>query len=409
MYWASFLHIYQPPVQERWIVEKVADECYRKLVKILRENPGGRLTLNINGSLTEQFHHYGMNDILDGLRELAEEGRIEFTGSAMYHPVLPLIPEKEVRRQIRLNQEVNRKYLGEAFQPRGFFPPEMCYNRRLAEIVKEEGFSWIIADELSYNGHLARIAPGRTYSVKGLDGFGIFFKERKYSAALTYGKYRNLEEFLADLDPGYHRRETYLLTGTDGEIYGHHPQGLENLLVEAFRHPEIKTCTISELPEYFPAREEVETVAASWSTWEDELEAGIPYPQWDFPGNQLHELQWRLTNLALEAVAEAGEEEPARSQLDRGLHSCQYWWASCRQYFNVEMIEKGAAQLLEAIKSTGNTEKIREAETLAAEIGETARQWRDSGYAERLIREYQRTHEDVAHELTFGGAKTLTL
>ena len=39
MYWATFLHLYQPPVQERWIVEKVADECYRKLVRTLRETP----------------------------------------------------------------------------------------------------------------------------------------------------------------------------------------------------------------------------------------------------------------------------------------------------------------------------------------------------------------------------------
>ena len=117
-------------------------------------------------------------------------------------------------------------------------------------------------------------------------------------------------------------------------------------------------------------------------------------------------MQWRLTNLALAAVAGAGGEEPARSHLDRGLHSCQYWWASCRQYFNVEMIEKGAAELLAAVRSTGDAGKAAEAEVLAAAIGETARQWRESGYADRLIREYQRTHEEVAHELTFGGAKT---
>jgi len=404
MYWANFLHLYQPPVQERWIVEKVADECYRRLVTIMKENPRGRLTVNINGSLTEQFHLYGMHDILDGLRELAEEGRLEFTESAVYHPILPLIPEKEVRRQIRLNQETNREYLGDTYRPRGFFPPEMCYSRRLAEIVKEEGFEWIIADELSYNGRLGGVAPGRIYTLKGLGGFQIFFKERKHSAALTYGKYRNLEDFLAGTGPDY-RRETYLLTGTDGEIYGHHHAGLENLLAEAFRHPEIRTCTISELPGIFPAREKVESTAASWSTWEDELKGGIPYPQWDYPGNRLHELQWRLTKLALEAVEEAGGEEPARSQLDRGLHSCQYWWASCRQYFNVEMIEKGAEKLLEAVRNTQNAEKSAEAEKLAAEIGETARKWRDTGYAEGLIKEYQQTHKDVAHELTFGGAK----
>ena len=58
--WANFLHIYQPPTQTREIVEKVTDECYRKLVAILQRHPEAKVTLNINASLTEQLDRYGL-------------------------------------------------------------------------------------------------------------------------------------------------------------------------------------------------------------------------------------------------------------------------------------------------------------------------------------------------------------
>jgi predicted glycosyl hydrolase (DUF1957 family) len=405
MYWANFIHLYQPPTQEKRIVEKVADECYRKIIQVLLENPGGKLTVNINGSLTEQFYRYGMHAILHGFRELAEKGQIEFTGSAMYHPILPLIPEKEVRRQIKLNQEANQKYLGDIYQPKGFFPPEMCYSREVARIVKEEGFEWIIVDELSYNGRLNQVENNRTYTVEDLGNFRIFFKEREHSAALTYGKYQNITDFIQGVGPEQLAENFYLLTGTDGEIYGHHHPGLENLLSEAFRDPRINTCLISDLPSLFPEHKAVKTVAASWSAWEDELEQGIPYPQWEYPGHRLHELQWKLTDLALKVLEEAGENDPARYHLDQGLHSCQYWWASCRQYFNIEMIDKGAQRLLDAIKAKGSPEQIAEGQSLARQIKETAEEWKSTGYAEKLVRQYQHDFPDVASELTFGGVK----
>ena len=103
MHWANFVHIYQPPTQTEHIVRKVTDECYRTLVRVLDESPGARITLNVNAVLTEQLARYGLNDVIDGLRRLAERGQIEFTASAIYHPILPLIPRDEAVRQIRLN------------------------------------------------------------------------------------------------------------------------------------------------------------------------------------------------------------------------------------------------------------------------------------------------------------------
>lgn len=57
MYWSNFLHIYQPPTQSEAIVRKVTAESYRPLVRILQEFPQAKVTLNINGCLTQQLAH----------------------------------------------------------------------------------------------------------------------------------------------------------------------------------------------------------------------------------------------------------------------------------------------------------------------------------------------------------------
>ena len=100
MLWANFLHFYQPPTQTREITEKVTREAYRPIVQLLLAHPRGRITVNINGVLTEQLARWGGADVLAGLRALAERGQIEFTGSAKFHPILPLVPEAEIVRQI---------------------------------------------------------------------------------------------------------------------------------------------------------------------------------------------------------------------------------------------------------------------------------------------------------------------
>jgi len=187
MYWANFLHIYQPPTQTEEIVRKVADECYRNLVSILEKCGKGKLTLNISGILTEQLAKYGYSDIIDGLGRLAERGQIEFTGSAMYHPILPLIPEDEIRRQIELNNSTNRRFFGDVYNPAGFFPPEMCYSFDVAKIAAEFGFSWIIVDEIAYQGTVGLVDDSTVYKIGGFKDFTVYFKERPFSAGLTYG------------------------------------------------------------------------------------------------------------------------------------------------------------------------------------------------------------------------------
>jgi hypothetical protein len=409
MYWSNFLHIYQPPTQTEAVVRKVTEEGYRTLVRVLREAPGGKITLNISAVLTEQLARYGLDDVIRGLRELAERGQVEFTGSAMYHPILPLIPKEEVIRQIKLNSEANRKYFGEVYKPMGFFPPEMCYSYEVAQTVAELGFRWIIVDELSFDGRIGSVKYDRLCKIEGLGDFLVFFKERPFSAGITYGAYPSAGPFLAALE-GRLEGDNYLLTGTDGEVYGHHRPGQEKLLSEVFVRGTPRTCTISELIEHFSQVDTASPVPSSWSTWEDEMAQGIPYPQWQYPGHRLHELQWQLTDFVSQTINGAPPGAPGFSQarrlLDEGLHSCQYWWASCRPWWSVEMIQWGAQKLYAAVEVLGDTidrKRMAEASKLFKAVVSQARDWQESGEAQRLKQKYKAEHAEVSTELTFGG------
>ena len=102
VYFAFLWHIYQPPVQIAPVIKQIVNESYRPIIAALRDHPEARITLNINATLTEQLQDYGYTDIIEGLATLASRGQIEFTSSGKYHPLLPLIPEPEILRQIKL-------------------------------------------------------------------------------------------------------------------------------------------------------------------------------------------------------------------------------------------------------------------------------------------------------------------
>ncbi len=290
----------------------------------------------------------------------------------------------------------------------------MCINARdfslpkFATAVAEMGFRWVIIDEIAFGGKIGLARNDTIYSMKGLPELVVFFKERPFSAGITYGSYPGAKPFFEALKDKF-ATETYMLTGTDGEVYGHHRPGQERLLLEVFQAGNPKTCTISELLKLFTRREEVSPLPSSWSTWEDEMAQGIPYPQWNYPGHELHQLQRRLTYSVIELLNQVSQNAPAynraRYLLDEGLHSCQYWWASCRPWWDTGMIEWGAMKLRDAIGEIRDSlpaESVNKTTDLFNLIVAAARNWQESGKAKELKEQYLEQHKQVSTELTFG-------
>lgn len=407
MYWANFIHIYQPPTQSPDVLARIAHECYRPLVALLRRYPQARLTVNISGSLTELLAGHGYSDVLEGLRALGEAGQVEFTASAMYHPLLPLIPRHQIVRQIQLNTEINRHYLGEGYRPRGFFPPEMAYNFEVADVAAELGYQWLLLDEIACPPATGGSRTG-VYRHQDKPSLRLLFRERGLSDGISFGSCPTADAFLAALGDAS-RAEGYVLTATDGEVYGHHRPGQERLLEEIYSTQALPTCTLSQVLDLFPESGAVGLRECSWASAEDELREGIPYALWSYPGHELHDLQWRLAQLGLLAVSTACPDirryPKAQKLLDQGLHSCQFWWASCRPWWEPDMVLRGAKLIVEAIQALGDSvseETTILAESLYEEIEFLCQEWQAEGRPARLARDYRERHSRVVPgSLTF--------
>ena len=382
MYWANFIHIYQPPTQIPSILKRVVNESYRKILTGLLGNPQARLTLNINACLTEMLAENGYQDVINKIRTLLERGQIELTASGAYHPILPKLPREEIRRQIELNEEINRRYFGPSYQPAGFFPPEMAYNPELGQIIKELGFKWVILDEVGLNQPLN---PTKTY--QNSNGLGFFFRERSMSFKILSAQLGTAKSLIRELSPRLSKNE-YLLTAMDGETFGHHRPGLEELLWDICKEPKLPTVTISTLFDLFPEKVIVEPKDSSWALTDRNLAKEQPFARWDNPENEIQEKQWQLLNLAIKAVKK-DRQPKVRKMLDKALYSDQFWWASARPWWSLEMIEQGAKQLLEVVTSTNDKvdqETKQKAQNLYFEIITRGFEWQRSGRVEEIAR-----------------------
>jgi len=381
IYWAQLLHFYQPPTQVPSVLKKICNESYRPLLHVFEEYPNARLTINFNGVLTDMLMDCGHKDIIEGFRNLAAMGQIEFTGTGKYHPILPLIPREEVKRQIDLNSQTNRRFFGTAYAPQGFFPPEMCYSHDILRPIIKSGYHWIILGGIACP---AEWPVDIIYRVK-CDGHevAVFFRDDVLSNRISF---RNVEakEFIAHLEQWQGKRENiYVVTAMDAETYGHHIQGWEriflakvyeelgpsaepleeveqatvlagqhvSLLTNGEAATKIRMVTISQLLALFPQGQTIEPSPSSWSTTADDMKDGNYYPLWQDKKNEVHHLQWGHLNMCIELVNKALEcadnEESRRSAtiarglLDRAEHSCQMWWASNRPMWDINLIHMG--------------------------------------------------------------------
>jgi alpha-amylase/alpha-mannosidase (GH57 family) len=390
-------------------LDKVCEESYRPLIKVFRDIPSAKVTVNINGVLTEFLRDHGKWDIIRGLVKLAENGQLEFTGSAKYHPILPLIPQDEMKRQITQNNETNRRLLGKIFAPRGFFSPEMCYSREMVEPIIETGHQWLLLSGVAcpVEWHFD-VIHGVSLDDKSLS---VFFRDDILSNKICFHgiSAQGFLEHLSQLKDD--REDIYVITAMDAETFGHHIKNWEKIFLEevyealepleavksdvqqlqllAEEHRdifglrergearEIEVVTISELLDIFPRGSSIEPKPSSWSTSGEDLEAGNPYPLWADPNNQIHQLQWEHMNICIGMVKKAMERadnetskyyaDIARGLMDRALHSDQFWWASRRPMWDINLINRGLMQQTEAllnaykaIKTSGTSDEEKQ-------------------------------------------------
>lgn len=349
MHLAFVLDFFQPSHQTYRLIEQITQECYRPLVDIFNTHANAAFTISLAHSLASLLEEGDGKDVLQALRRAVERGSLELVHTAAYRPILPLLPDQEVRRQIELDVQLKSDRFGLPGRG-GVLLPELAYHDRLVPLLRDLGFRWTLVDDgvMSTNGVAV---PDR--QLLCLEGFAVLMRSSFWSDqirnAAPDGQYLTGREFvdLLSREAAAAGNDCYKIVALSAETFGHHinyydETFLRDMLLTLERCPSVRLCHVSDLLatrtldkveqppqssrefQYFPP--------CSWGTLSKDYEHGAPYPHWCYRENPVHEKLWELTGLILECCERIDFSNAAnrelRDALDRVFYSCQYYWAS---------------------------------------------------------------------------------
>lgn len=355
MIWINFLHFYQPVNTDAHIIKEATEKSYLRVIKALEEHSHVKFTININGCLFYRWEELGYHDIIERIKKLIDRKQLEITGNATYHPLLPLINETEAKKQILETEAIFKKYFGESFKAKGFFLSEMAYSKKVARLVKNLGYEWLILDEISKSGNLQDIDQEKEYIDKQSD-LKIIFRSRKLSNSFVPKTIKELYE---------KEKKGFFITATDGELYGLRHIDHTGEFEKTLKIKNLKTLTVSEYQKIKKIKEYVSPVSSNWESIEVEIKNKKPFFLWHNKKNGVQTNLWRLANLAYQVVEERIDDDNyvwARWHLVRGLASCTFWWASGKDFshnfgplaWNPDEIERGTNEFIRAVRALEN-------------------------------------------------------
>jgi len=367
IYWAPLLHMYQPTFQDRRVLQQIDKECYKPLLKMFEEHDNVKISININAVLIDMLYEFDLSDTLEILQNLESSNKIEITGTAKFHPILPLIPQKESEHQIEINEK-NLRNEFKQWERGGFFPPEMSISSQVAKYIRELGYKWVIM-----SGIACPVEWPTDQIYTSPNGLMLFFRDDILSNKISFNSITAkgfVEEILGMVKENNESRQKdkYIITAMDSETFGHHIKKFERtFLSKAFElindlQKEIKIEFISDLPKFFPFnKEKIIPKDSSWSTSYDDIMAGVPYALWDHPDNKVHSLYWKIVrslNNLMNLISKLDLNQSwdveshyntSRWFYDRGICSDTTWWSNPdRGNWSPNLIYKGIELLMKS-------------------------------------------------------------
>ncbi|MFA6982041.1 MAG: hypothetical protein WC243_03410 [Patescibacteria group bacterium] len=388
----NLLHFYQPHNQQKDILDRIVHESYLPIINMMQEVPTAKATFNISGVLLQLLEYNNYSDVLTGLKHLLEKEQIELTGTAMYHAFLPLLPINEIKRQVSLNDEVSTRLFGSLYHPKGFFTPELAINNTVLDVIYQLGYEWIAAPQVSFGPN----KPGTSQTYFS-DEFGInvIFRNKRVSSLILSAASRSAEDLWKETED-LHSTESYWFTVMDAETFGHHRVGHDALLKDIFTCKHFEPLLASELFSLGMKRSPVKLRPSTWTNeeqdfWLDKEQTQITEARsfilWKDPENPIHKLQWDFLHFVLTRLNTTKDENneswiKARNLMDKAISSDQFWWASAKPWWSLEMVEQGAFMLLQVIKTLNpeDTKSVYEADSFYRKILDQAFDWQRSGY-----------------------------
>jgi len=121
----------------------VIDKSFKPMVDAIDNWREGTICFNLTGH-TIQTLSAEAPELIEQIKTLAEANVVEMVASGYSHPILPLLPIRRIREQIKSHIAL----IEDTFEqkPIGFWPPEIAVSPTVLKIAKESGIEWTYID-----------------------------------------------------------------------------------------------------------------------------------------------------------------------------------------------------------------------------------------------------------------------
>jgi len=141
-------HFYFDDYLNRIIIERIAQDCYRPMNKMLldviNENNGNvKVAFSITGTVVEQLLQYAP-DVIESFKELADTGCVEFMAETYSHSLASLRDTDEFKSQVTRHAKLMEDVFG--YKPVTFRNTELIYSDQIGSEVESLGFNTILTE-----------------------------------------------------------------------------------------------------------------------------------------------------------------------------------------------------------------------------------------------------------------------
>lgn len=141
-------HYYYDDFANEDFMQQVADVSYipanRLMLDMIREYNGKfKVAFSISGVALDQMEIY-TPEVIDGFKELADTGCVEFLAETQGHSLASLIAPEEFKKQVKEHSDKIESLFGQ--RPKVFRNTELIYSDEIAHLLYEMGFTGVIAE-----------------------------------------------------------------------------------------------------------------------------------------------------------------------------------------------------------------------------------------------------------------------
>ena len=141
-------HHYYDDYQNRQIIRRVAEKCYlpanKMMLDLIREyGTAFKVSFSVSGTALEQLQQYAP-EVIQGFRQLAKTGCIEFLAGTYSHSLASLGNREEFVRQVKRHSDTIELLFGQ--KPQTFHNSELIYSDGIGEMVTDMGFTSLMTE-----------------------------------------------------------------------------------------------------------------------------------------------------------------------------------------------------------------------------------------------------------------------